>query len=732
MKLNMKIFRMTVFCVMASIAVSCNLDDAHYVTIDELAVSEIAENVAVEGGSVTFRIYSNSDVTLTPRGGLQEWAQVSTMAFSGDSDVTVTFLSNEGGLRRGVVFDVSSSTGKTMEVVVRQEGNEPYLKCMTPFRSVSGKDDAETEFALETNIDHSLLNVAITYLSGSEGWMSVLKQEGGRLKASLSANTTDRVNKAKVTVSFTDGWNECHSADFYVTQSDRNGNFGKPVSFADARNLASSAVITENYVIEGVVISDCDSRNMGLNPAVSAKVVDVTVSDRTAYVQSVDGKYGFRLLFDDASDNLLKYGTSVTLSLQGTVLSVESDPERYTISSVSGENVMESIEGAEVAFKEKTIGGLVPEDIYTWVTLKDTELAVKEGSYTDVRENYALESSVNTACPNSTSARYFYMDNWATLLTDCTGSAIYAPVNMLCEWRKPDVGVPRGKGRVSGIIVSEDIRRYGNVGKYQIRVLDETGFDFGEPSVWTVMAKWDGFGASSDNRYDKALTASIPADDNAAVTLKCEKTTSGTFSDQHSYKSIAAVTNRTCGISDLYRSLMIKSDIKGWYRFEGEDVVGYNGVRLDFSTAGISGSQMMLMFSFYSGQTLALATIRSYPSHWCVEYSVDGGREWNMAVSCATGEEYVHLHTLPYVETSLNGNLYQTCTSAGLGATAHAFCLPEEVFGKEDVRVRIRPYDTMISSLPVHYDGETETSHINPYIQYEDYVAFENIFLRYR
>ena len=728
----MKIFRMSILFAMTVIAASCNLDDAQYVTIDELAVSEIAENVAVEGGSVTFRIYSNSDVTLAPRGGLQEWAQVSTMAFSGDSDVTVTFQPNEEGLRRGVVLDVASSTGKTMEVVVKQDGKEPYLKCMTPFRSVSGKDNTEMEFSLETNVDHSLLNVAIAYLSGSDGWISVSKLEGGRLKASISANATDKVNKAKVTVSFTDGWNEYHSADFYVTQSDRNGNFGKPVSFADARNLASSAVITENYVIEGVVISDCDSRNMGLNPAVSAKVVDVTVSDRTAYIQSVDGKYGFRVIYDEVSDNLLKHGTSVTLSLQGTVLSMENDPERYTISSVSGENVMESSDGAEVVVKEKNITELVPEDIYTWVTLKDVELAVKEGSYTDIRENYALETSVNTACPNSSSARYFYMDNWATLLTDCTGNAIYAPINMLCEWRKPDAGAPRGKGCVSGIIVSEDIRRYGNVGQYQLRVVDETGFDFGEPSVWTVLAKWDGFGASSDNRYDKALTASIPADDNAAVTLKCEKTTSGTFSDQHSYKSIAAVTNRTCGISDLYRALMIKSDMRGWYRFEGEEVVGYNGVRLDFSTVGISGSQMMLMFSFYSGQTLALATIRSYPSHWCVEYSIDGGREWNMAVSSATGEKYVHLHTLPYVETSLNGNLYQTCTSAGLGATTHAFCFPEEIFGKEDVRVRIRPYDTVISSLPVHYDGETETSHINPYIVYEDYVAFENIFLRYR
>ncbi|MBE6230895.1 MAG: hypothetical protein E7117_00850 [Bacteroidales bacterium] len=728
----MKIFRMSILFAMTVIAASCNLDDAQYVTIDELAVSEIAENVAVEGGSVTFRIYSNSDVTLAPRGGLQEWAQVSTMAFSGDSDVTVTFQPNEEGLRRGVVLDVVSSTGKTMEVVVKQDGKEPYLKCMTPFRSVSGKDNTEMEFSLETNVDHSLLNVAIAYLSGSDGWISVSKLEGGRLKASISANATDKVNKAKVTVSFTDGWNEYHSADFYVTQSDRNGNFGKPVSFADARSLASAAAITENYVIEGVVVSDSDSRNMGLNPALSAKIVDVTVSDRTAYIQSIDGKYGFRVIYDEVSDNLLKHGTSVTLSLQGTVLSMENDPERYTISSVSGENVMESSDGAEVVVKEKNITELVPEDIYTWVTLKDVELAVKEGSYTDIRENYALETSVNTACPNSSSARYFYMDNWATLLTDCTGNAIYAPINMLCEWRKPDAGAPRGKGCVSGIIVSEDIRRYGNVGQYQLRVVDETGFDFGEPSVWTVLAKWDGFGASSDNRYDKDLTASIPADDNAAVTLKCEKTTSGTFSDQHSYKSIAAVTNRTCGISDLYRALMIKSDMRGWYIFEGEEVVGYNGVRLDFSTVGISGSQMMLMFSFYSGQTLALATIRSYPSHWCVEYSIDGGREWNMAVSSATGEKYVHLHTLPYVETSLNGNLYQTCTSAGLGATTHAFCFPEEIFGKEDVRVRIRPYDTVISSLPVHYDGETETSHINPYIVYEDYVAFENIFLRYR
>ena len=92
----------------------------------------------------------------------------------------------------------------------------------------------------------------------------------------------------------------------------------------------------------------------------------------------------------------------------------------------------------------------------------------------------------------------------------------------------------------------------------------------------------------------------------------------------------------------------------------------------------------------------------------------------------------MHLRNIAFTAISMSGYSTMTTTSTALGASTHAFTLPEEVFGKDKVCVRIRPYDTVASALPTVFDGEIENSHISENSAVNDYVSFQDIFVRYR
>lgn len=420
------------------------------------------------------------------------------------------------------------------------------------------------------------------------------------------------------------------------------------------RALATTegTAVDEDILIEGIVVSDFHSKNMEANPSVSYDKVDVTVNDCTAYLESPDGRYGFRLRFDTPEDNVLARGTRLSLSLSGTVLTREENPERYTISSLVGENMVESVAGEAIPVKQRRISELTDDDVYTFVSLENTEFLFKEGSYANVYENYSLSSDVNASQTGNNNR----MDGWASLLMDDAGNSIYAPVNMLCLWRRSGQGVPQGTGTTHGIVVHNELPRYGNVGRYQIRVLDESGFgmEWAGESAYTEFAEWDGnphkysFGtyAKFNSRYAYNRLESItPSDDISSgktvpnAELFCENHVETTAAEAWPIAGTGNYNNPevgSLGTSLTCKAYFVKAGVKGWYRWEGNEVVGYNGLRMEFSTASLNGSHMLLGFSFAAG-TISATTSKTYPAHWCVEYSVDGGQSYTLCPSARHG-----------------------------------------------------------------------------------------------
>ena len=159
----------------------------------------------------------------------------------------------------------------------------------------------------EKKIDSSLVYVAgpfcaeeityeVEYAGHGADWVSSVVVEASKVILTTEPNTKYVSRRAKCSLFYVDGWGERIKSDIFITQSDNDGTVGSDILPVEVQAMASEAGFTvlDDLVVEGVIISDCDSRNMELNPMLDYNVVDSLASMRTAYMQSLDGVNGFR------------------------------------------------------------------------------------------------------------------------------------------------------------------------------------------------------------------------------------------------------------------------------------------------------------------------------------------------------------------------------------------------------------------------------------------------------
>ena len=694
----------------------------HFSEVLELVPAEKSVYVDVNGGDASIKVYSNGKVTARM---LDEapWATLMNDGFEGDGDVEVSLEANDS-YRRMVQVEVALDGGRKLDTLaVYQYGTVPELSCRESYVALDGSAERQVSFPILTNISPDVIEVNPEYAKGESGWISDVRwEEGGIVSMTAAASSSDQVSLAVVRLSFPDGWKQKIEAELRVTRSGRSGSFGQAKTSPQVREMASEEghEVEDDVFIEGLVISDCKSPNMELNPSVGYDEVDIEENARTAYIQSLDGQYGFRLKFDDGGENILVPGSQMKISLAGTVLTRESDPERYTISSVESVNMIGGLYNVPVPEKRKKISAIVPEDIYTFVTIEDTEFVNKGGSYTNVREDYSLPSDFNlskVAVP---------MDGWASLLMDADGKGIYAMVGMMCPWRRTGDGVPQGSGTVSGIIVHHDNKRYGDMGDYQIRVLDESGFDMSDASAYSTYLKWSGKNIGDKKTYADPVENNTDGS-SARLYLENEESSvaSGTIRAVQSYDKLTTDGNSTVSGASIGLQVMLE----GWYEETDGTMVPSRGLRAEFSTSGLSASRSMLAYISFcaSGVVGDPSTFKNYPVHWCLEYSVDGENYTIVPPSVSTGKDYVHARTSPWTPGYVGSVKYYTSGYTGMGFTDHIFALPSEIMGKEKVYVRFRPYDTYMASLPVEWDGDIETAKLTSKTTYANDMRFAHI-----
>ena len=280
-----------------------------------------------------------------------------------------------------------------------------------------------------------------------------------------------------MSLSFTDGWDETVSVEFNLLQRTAKETLGRNITFEEFRqNYALNKKIEDYVIIEGIVVSNPDNRNAGENTQLTTSTIDYTVSERTLYLESKDGRYGIAILTNEVEDNIFDQYDHVQLLIQGATGNLVENPDRYELEGVTKSMVISRTAGSasDVPVKEKHMNELTDDDIYTYVTLKEVEFPVRKGSITPVNEGYAIGTNAHR------------ISKYPLLVRDINGDAMYMMTNTNCAYRSDGTRLPYGSGDISGVIVHERFSRFewrngadpaemtddptlGYIGRYQIR-----------------------------------------------------------------------------------------------------------------------------------------------------------------------------------------------------------------------------------------------------------------------
>lgn len=506
----------------------------------------------------------------------------------------------------------------------------------------------------------------IRYVSGSEWIESVRLENDSLLIFSVRGNPTGLDRSADINLNLSHDGSTLINLTHRVFQSAEDYEY---YTFEQVRNLitASSGEITMNAplrVLQGIVISDAENPNMETNPNLTFNSMDLNETYKTAYVQSLDGKYGFRLKFNSQAQNTLKLYSKVSISLDGLTLLKEANPGRYTIKGLTGGNIAKNENGtaSQLVNKTKAIAALTDADIYTHVNLTDVAISVPYGSYANVNSGYTFRSNWNQA-----GATTPYTDAIPTSIHDEDGSHINILVNTVAPWSRKTL--PKGSGKVSGIIVHSKLIRYGvgdgNIGKYAIRPLVEEDIQLNGASKANTIAEWNWI---KNGDVSQAGTILKDGDGNVLpavgqgklyATVPGSGTGLGAHPIYHSDPASKAVPSSAMHFT-----------AKWWNAaaHKGEGFV------FNFSTEGISGKTLLVNFTQGGGSGSAASL--HVPAYWEVEYSLDGVN-FTILPNSTYGVR-------PLAGFGLNHN-YTT-----LGLISHSFKLPVSLLNKKNVYIKLK------------------------------------------
>ena len=484
----------------------------------------------------------------------------------------------------------------------------------------------------------------------------------------------------------------------------------RAMDFGELRSLMDAGLTTveEDLFIEGLVLTDTDDKNIEQGLQFSYNQMRSTPNLRTVYLESFDGRFGFKLGFEGDRDGRFPRFTRLRLNLKGARLSVVSGA--YCIDALTAESAVAKEQGtaADRPLKLRTPASLSDEDLYTYVSLTDMEFVFKDGSFSNIAEVYGKSNPTNSGKLQVNGS----MDGWATLLCDSSGEQLYMLVNSRTPWRRLGGGVPSGSGIVSGVLVRTALPRYGDcLGRWQLRPLESSDFDFtqGSPAAFGTIAEWNW----NDNRGKvKTEAGAMPADIGTGLLLPELECTLQRGPEPNARK----VDGSTKGYVEN-GALAIKAPSCNWWDWDSGQS---RGLLLQFSTEGVADSSVFLAFSFAGGNRNA-ATSMGFPVFWRVDYSTDG-------VHYTMADEEFELHSLPwYWENDIAGVKYPTSKRAGMGYTEHMLRL-KGVCGQRNVYVRICPSRKNIATLAL---DEYWRMAARPGNATECYVNFGTITVRY-
>ena len=713
---------LTLVSVAAVLCASCDKNYHEVVAPDELGMPEHEYYIDETGGDLDVAYLSNKKGTITlvdPAD--KDWLQLGTTAFENDGDLPVHVLENNGFKRRADILFTTDTRKDTVSVFQSGTVEEKFFVFAESVLVMNGTGETHT-VATDINVPLSDIKTEVRY-SGGEEWVTDCQLTNTELTFKTSDNS-DRnyMRRALVVLTYKDGWDATQTATVTVLQARADNKVGTTFTPEELRSVAtvSGYTLPEDAIVEGYIVSTTEGSNAGDAQVADFKqgtgVIDYSVSERTAYLESTDGQYGFRLIATDATENAFTRYSLITLQIGGAVVRKSiGEPVHYTIEGVESSNILTSADGTlTMPWKEKHINELTDNDLNTLVKIKDCEIAMRKGPFTPVNEGYT------TLCGYNRLAKY------PILIRDIDGGSMYMYTNMTCPYRRDGERLPYGSGDITGIVVHEDYKSFerdGNIGRYQLRHLVREEIDLKTDFE-------DNFsGIITEFRY-----ARFPGEFEETTLPNAILATKGNGELCHTYGSVSNFSPSyfyigKCGSSKkgkyeegagieldgggIYQPWVDNgtesaqnTDGKGWFKdnlkiswsnkywWDSEKGRGYCWL-VNFSTEGIVSDRVSMQFAMYNNSQQARS-----PRYWKAQYSLtttdcspESDSQWT-----DIGE-----FTVPDVAIWASQNDWQT-----LGTRVYDFPLPTEILGKESVSIRLMPRNNKAAAKAEDsYDSST-------------------------
>lgn len=688
---------------------------------DGKVVTDLKKDIQILSNQDCFVTYCDGEVDWMRIRNLEDYQVCRQIAFTGDCTFRIECDQNDDYARMVKLLVQTSS--RTDTLVVRQSGKrEPSLRLASSSLILDGSKGGSQSVEYSTNItDLESLECVISYPSDQE-WITSATVGDGSLTISYDANADkENLRTASVKISYTDGFGTEYSQTLYVIQKTGNDGLGKSMSFSEIRSLgrAGETVTIDDYVmLEGYVVGNKESGNSGENEKLSTTSSDNTSYLKDIYVESLDAAYGFLIKAETAEDNIFSRYDKVTLLLKGMTIRKELEPERYVIQGFTTANVVGREAGTSAPEKEKYISELTDNDLYTQVTLKDCEFAVRKGSLTPVNDAYTLSSGKG------------FISKYPRLVRDIQGSTIYTYTNTTCPYRRDGVKLPYGSGTLTGVVVSELYPNYvygdnddddlcGNIGRYQIRhqAYSDIAFDK-ERTFSNILLEFRyaaGFRSEDGVSYfrptEGQATARFLHSTGAAVTY-CPSTfnyigwtgTSAGVAPFKNHKGVDASLDEPLGYSFAtgyyFDYSGTNSDGKGKVdsrsknnSYNGASAKIYDGWMskawwndatdkaeswiIEFSTKDVTASHVSMQFTSYGAQTGATGkTPYSWTAYWSETGDLSDDAAWHKIADYVVPDGVVNGQERDWQLPAFK---------------QYDFALPLEILGKEKVFIRLRP-----------------------------------------
>ena len=729
--------------LLAALAATACMDHGDDIPLIELGAVENSFTVNATAGHVDIQVYSNQPAVLSFLDDGASWADLSDTHLPLDGKFYIDYADNAGFPRMTRVLIQSADAVRSDTVVLRQRGARVPAMAFEGGTStnVPGSSGGKASVRFGTNIAPDELTFTTQYDAGeepAEEWLSEISlqpagEEEYTFNFDYAGNDTDELRTATVTVSYVNGWEETEQLTLNVIQRTKNDMLGHDISFAELREKALTvSKVDEYWLLEGYVVSDRDSKNAGNNPMPTDMSVDYSGCEKTVYLESPDGRYGFCVETATPEDNAFTRYDKVKILLKDAELVFEPDPDRYMIKGIRSSMIVERVTGNDASVlpvKQKYISELTDEDIYTFVTLRDCEFAVRKGSLTPVHEGYTLADAQGR------------LNMYPRLVRDNRGGLIHLLTNTTCPYRRNGTRLPYGSGELAGVIVHERFPQYeyvdtaddlanGIIGSYQIRHMSFVDIRFAEDrsqsfsETLTEYCYAKGKAAAADGyaywyptwgtngRFTQ--TASKSAYPNGVYNAACWHylgwcgTARGTAPfrshiGNDGYSGFGVILED--GTNYAVKSTAVNTDGKGtdqanwlaWvttYWWNASTDRPYAWV-VEFSTAGLSSDRVSLIMSVQSGR----ATLNAGPYFWKVQWSATGDYEsdegWFDVEAAQTAPD-----GSAYTFTQPDFPVFATQRSWQLPAYKQVeIPLPAEIMGREKVWLRIQPASRLSSGL---------------------------------